>query len=184
MARAELAQVKAELAQALADKEHLTVELKSTVAKLEDQKKQTTAARDDALDQRWQKFVNQAELEICDRGGRKKLGGCREAVFAALSPDVRSAFSHCIRADQEQPSLREAGKDEMLPQFARYVNQDERATRDWYILLCDPSLPEAQMLAPSTAVLPAPPADEPTAAIVRDSPSRHRRRRHRAGRGW
>jgi regulator of replication initiation timing len=154
-ALAELADVKAQLIQALTEKDQLTVELKTTVAALEDQKKQTEDARaetkvaqDDALDQRWQKFLHEGELDICDRGGRKKLGGCREAVLTALGrPEVQSAFAHCIRAEQEQPSLHEAVKDESLPQFAQYVDQDAKPTRDWYVLLCDPSLPEASRFA-------------------------------------
>ena len=57
---------------------------------------------------------------------------------------MQSEFEHCIRSDQEVPFVREAEKDEILPQNARWMGEENRVTRGWYILMCDPSLPEAE----------------------------------------
>jgi chromosome segregation ATPase len=155
--REELAKVKAELAEtqeALAiaeeEKEKLLVELTQTQEELEDTKVELVAtreqrdeAREDALYNRWQDFLHHSQLEICDKGNRKKLGNCREEVTAALEdPERQSRFAHCIRSGQAQPMVRELEKDASLPEYSEMMNEEVKQVKGWFVEFCDPTLPE------------------------------------------
>lgn len=150
-AKAELEDLRAKLEVALEEKEEALAELERTVERLkatEDELDQTkeklSFAEKDVLNKRWTAFVQTAQLEVCDKGRRKKLGKCREAVEAAMGPEVEKAYRHCVKSGQAVPGLFEADrKVERLPDYSQYLNQDERIVRDWYITLCDPTLPEA-----------------------------------------
>ncbi len=150
-AKAELATLRTELATAVAQKVKLEQELQITVAKLEetevalaDQKLMTDRAKEDALTNKYERFKNDGQLEICEKGGRKKMGKCREGVIAYLSTDVvRDKFSHCVRSGQAVPAVFEMEKGATLPAFATWLNQDDKITKDWYLLMCDPTLPES-----------------------------------------
>lgn len=148
--RLELAETKQKLAVAEAEKERLLVELTDTQQELAatkeelvETKEQRDLAREDALYNRWQKFLAAAQLEICDKGNRKKLGGCREAVTAALAvPARQDKFAHCIRSGQAQPVVRELEKDASLPQYAEMMDEEVKQVKGWYVEFCDPTLPE------------------------------------------
>jgi small-conductance mechanosensitive channel len=155
--RAELAQVKAELAEtqealrvAEEEKEVLLAELTETKEVLAATEEALVVARDerdeareDALYNRWTDFLKDSQLEICDKGNRKKLGNCREAVMETLAVDARrDAFAHCIRSGQAQPLVRELVKDAELPQFAQMIDEDTKQVKGWYVEMCDPTLPE------------------------------------------
>jgi hypothetical protein len=151
--KAELAEAKTLLEQAEREKAALVQELATTVAQLEQteealekQTELTEIARDDALANKWSSFVNDAQLEICEKGNRKGLGKCRETVLASLDAAMSDRFEHCIRAGQEAPTLRELVKGETLPAYGRPLGEDDKRTRDWYVSLCDPTLPEADSL--------------------------------------
>lgn len=147
-AKAELEQVKQQLKQAIEEKEQLVVELKETLADLEEQKVETETWKQTAITNDWEAFLNQAQLDVCEKGNRKKLGRCREDVTAIVgTPEMKAKYEHCLKSGQEAPSLHEAGKDEQLPQFAEYLDQENKVVKDWYILLCDPTLPEAHTFA-------------------------------------
>jgi hypothetical protein len=149
-AKKDLAEARAELDVARQEKERLVVELTQTkeqLAKTEvalaDQKEQTTRAKEDALVNKWYRFINDAQLDICEKGNRKKLGGCREAVEGALMNNVRrDKFAHCVRSGQAVPTVRELMKGESLPDFSEMVDEEQKQTKDWYVLFCDPTLPE------------------------------------------
>lgn len=150
-AKKELAEVKAQLAQAQEEKARLVEELSATVAKLEETEERleeqiqlTQRAKEDALTNKWYRFLNDAQLDICEKGNRKKLGRCRETVVATLkTDDMQNRFAHCVRSRQATPSVHELQRGQELPQFSEYLNEDERVTRGWYVQLCDPTLPEA-----------------------------------------
>lgn len=151
-AKAELVEAQQALQIAQEEKNQLLDELKETVIKLEktedelvEQKRKTEYAKEDALTNKWFRFINNAQLEICERGNRKKLGKCREAVEGLLlDPAVRDQFTHCVRSGQATPSVHEIEKKASLPEFSRWLNQDDKIVRDWYLLLCDPTLPERE----------------------------------------
>lgn len=134
-ARRELADLEGRLERAIEEKEALVVELTHTREEVE-------IAQMDARSFKWRSFVQEAELSVCERGGRKRMGRCRETVAAALGPMVREHFEHCIQSGQEIPSLVEGERNAELPEFSQWLDQDNRITRGWYVRLCDPSLPE------------------------------------------
>ncbi|MFT6142934.1 MAG: uncharacterized membrane-anchored protein YhcB (DUF1043 family) [Myxococcota bacterium] len=142
-ARTELTTLKAELAAAVEEKEELFVQLRYTEEQLAEQRVETSVAREDALSFKWQTFVTASQLEVCEKGGRRRMGRCRETVTESIA-SFRTEFEHCIRSGQEMPGLQEAERTtEVLPMFSKWIDQEERITRDWYVLLCDPTLPEA-----------------------------------------
>jgi hypothetical protein len=156
-AKAELAAVKEELKKAIEEKEELVVELKKTLTELEDQKVKTKDAKEESRGNAWEAFVNGAQLEICEKGNRKKLGRCRETVVATFNDDMKAKYLHYMRSGQEEPSLALAEKEAELPQFAQFLDQENKILKDWYVLLCDPTLPEAEGGAP----IARPAEDEP-----------------------
>jgi hypothetical protein len=150
-AKAELETVKAQLKQAIDEKEAVIVELKKTLVELDTSKAETKVAKTESLGHEWDAFLNQSQLDICEKGNRKKLGSCREDVTAVVAT-YRTKYEHCIKSGQEAPTLHEAAKDFTMPQFGEYLNQDDKFVKDWYVMLCDPTLPEASGFAetPST----------------------------------
>jgi peptidoglycan hydrolase CwlO-like protein len=148
----ELADTKQKLAIAEAEKERVLVELTQTKEELAQTKEelvqtkeQRDQAREDALYNRWQKFLAAAQLEICDKGNRKKLGGCREAVTAALASKPRQdKFAHCIRSGQAQPLVHELEKDAKVPQYGEMMDEEIKQVKGWYVEFCDPTLPEKE----------------------------------------
>jgi Skp family chaperone for outer membrane proteins len=176
-AKAELEQVKMELAIALEEKHQLEVELTATVAQLEETEEKldhqvtlTERAKEDALTNKWHRFLNDAQLEVCEKGNRKRLGQCRETVLAKLTAsDVRDKFAHCVRSAQATPTVHEVGRDESLPDYSQYLDQNERVVKDWYVLLCDPTLPEADGFT-NEEHLPPTAAQDPTWDMPDDDP--------------
>ena len=150
-AKKELEEVREALVVAEEEKAVLVQELTLTEAKLEETEEKleeqielTDLAKEDALTNKWYRFINDAQLEICEKGNRKKLGKCRESIQDHLMVDtIRDRFAHCVRSRQATPTVLLMEKGEVMPQFAAYIDQEDRITKDWYILLCDPTLPEA-----------------------------------------
>jgi hypothetical protein len=150
-ARHELESLKMELVVVQQEKARLQVELAETVERLgrteealDDQVRMTDRAKEDALVNKWYRFLNDSQLEICERGNRKRLGQCREIVMAELgSTGVQTRFTHCVRSLQATPSVHEHEKGTTLPGFSRFINQEERVVKDWFIEFCDPTLPES-----------------------------------------
>lgn len=141
-AKKELGSLKRQLEQAEAEKAELVVRLAETQTQLDGQVVETEKAKGDATTQRWFAFTKDAQITICEKGNRKVLGKCRDTVDLIVRK-YRTDFERCVRDGQEQPSLKEATKNERLPEYARWLDESEKVTKGWYILLCDPSLPEA-----------------------------------------
>ncbi|HHO51943.1 MAG TPA: hypothetical protein ENK18_13945 [Deltaproteobacteria bacterium] len=149
-AKADLAEAEEQLVIARAEKERLVIELTETKqelavtkVKLDEQIVKTEHAKEDALVNKWYRFINESQLEICERGNRKKLGKCRETVQATLMTNTRrDRFAHCVRSGQAMPTVRELEKNGTLPDFSEMIDEEQKQTKGWYLLLCDPTLPE------------------------------------------
>ncbi|MBN2801038.1 MAG: hypothetical protein JXX28_18005 [Deltaproteobacteria bacterium] len=146
-AQTELADLSVKLARAVEEKEALVVELRVTKQELVEKTEEARIARNDSLENKWRTFQGRALLAVCEKGRRKKIGNCREKVAEELNAEMARRYTHCIRSGQSVPSLHELEKNEQLPQFAEFLDQESKVTKDWYILLCDPTLPEATDLA-------------------------------------
>jgi hypothetical protein len=147
------------------ERERLVLELEFTRTQLDTTKSELVVrsreaehARRDALEQRWQAFSSYAKLEVCEEGSEGKVDRCREVVEEALAPH-ESRFLECVRSNQAIPELRLRKTREQLPTTAALLDENNRITRGWYILFCDPDLPEAQDRTPPPA--PQPRRDTP-----------------------
>lgn len=150
-ARNQLASVTRQLSVAEDEKRQLQEALVATSSRLRETEEQLEVkigeaeeAKIDATEQKWWRFLADSQLEICEKGSRKKMGRCREAVQSYLKTNVvRNKFVHCVRSNQAVPAVDFLDRDETMPRFAEFMNQDDRIVRDWYVQLCDPTLPEA-----------------------------------------
>lgn len=149
-ARGALRTLETELERAIEEKETLMVELRRTEVALEEQEAKTDLAKEESLVFKWRSFVGYAQLEVCDKGLRRRMGRCRETVAAAFDREIRREFERCLKSGQEMPTVGEVDRPrrDELPAFAVWIDQDERVTRGWYVQLCDPTLPEPDQFAP------------------------------------
>ena len=150
----EIEQLKAERDAAVTERDELRTELQQTLKELDKQivraetfKAKAKEFKRKSTENDWSAFMAQAKLEICDKGTRKRHDKCHEAVEAALGPSVVNKFETCIDSYQARPQLRESVKGEELPNFAEWLPDDSKFTKKgWYIVFCDPTLPEGQTL--------------------------------------
>ncbi len=161
-AREELAEARLELKMLREVKDQLVDQLTATQQRLDKTESDlqaqvaiTDALRTDNLElksdmvvHRWFRMITEAQLDICEKGSRRRTEACRESVVSALS-DIRREFVHCVRSEQAAPTVEELPRDAPLPQFARMLQSDDRRLQGFYVQLCDPTLPEAPVLEAS-----------------------------------
>ncbi|MCB9682688.1 MAG: hypothetical protein H6733_14580 [Alphaproteobacteria bacterium] len=149
-AREQLSDLEQQLARAQEDKVKLLVDLKQTREALAGTRIELAAsearvveAKQEALDQRWTSFVQNAQLRICEGGNAAGVRLCRELVDARMSPHEKR-YKDCVRSGQAIPEVRKARRgEEIARDFTTWIDPDDRTLRDWYIYFCDPDLPEA-----------------------------------------
>lgn len=150
----EIASLRIQLAEAEAERDELRTELKQTLRDLDRQiaetrrfQAQAQHFKQESTRNLWAAFGANAKVEMCDRGSRRRHANCHETVDAVLAP-YQERFSSCVNAQQAVPVLRQGDrKDDTLPQFAEWLPDDNKFTRrGWYIIFCDPTLPEADDL--------------------------------------
>ena len=147
----EIAFLRIQLASAEEERDTLRKELKQTIKELDFQVVQTKKFKRKAKRYKmesttnlWSAFLANSKVKICDRGSRKRHEKCHEAVTEALSSQMRGRFTVCVDTYQSVPVLKQTVKDEPLPRYAVRLNEENKFTKKgWYILFCDPTLPEA-----------------------------------------
>jgi hypothetical protein len=153
-----LEQVKSQLIEQLtAAQQRLSVvqaELTQQVAITDVLRDENGRLEDEVIVQQWFRFVTESQLEVCERGGRKKTDDCRGSVVNEIA-QVKREFVHCVRSGQAAPAAALLAKGQAMPHFARMMNQDDKHLSGWYLQMCDPTLPE-QDLATAAAPTPAP----------------------------
>jgi predicted nucleic acid-binding Zn-ribbon protein len=153
---AELETLKTDLSTALADKARLEEDLVVSREETRVAQDETLVARDETrvaqgetVDARWNGFVSDAIVSICEKGNRNKLARCKEEVRASLSSQRASKFKQCVGSQQAQPRLirmDDKVKDPQMPRWSEWLDQDSSFSKDkWYITFCDPTLPEAEL---------------------------------------
>ena len=159
-ARAQLTTLESERQAAVAEKQQLLAALQqarqtlaSTQMQLANSQAQLVGAREETLDSRWTSFVQDAQLRLCATGSSDRVGRCRESVAEALVPH-KQRFKTCLRSDEAVPELRTAIATEDLPEAAAWLSRTDPEIRDWYLLFCDPELPEAGRGQPQPAPFP------------------------------
>lgn len=171
-AKQELEETKAALVKAETERDEFREQLQEalddldvTIKELEQAKEETREAKGRALNNRWAAFQGDVQLEICDHGGRRRMGKCREAVMAALTPAIEAKFRHCIKSGQAVPLVgKQEKRKDPLPDYGEFIDEDSRFTKSYWINYCDPSLPEAKYWADAN--------DEPinTSTAIDDEP--------------
>jgi predicted nucleic acid-binding Zn-ribbon protein len=148
---AEIGALKGKLSEATSERDRLVAELRDTLVKLDEANAAATAAQGEVRDvraqntgERWSRFVAEAKVELCEKGTVKRHETCHEAVAAAFDAKLRDRYVACVNSRQATPSLGQLEKGQSLPAFAVALPDDKAFTsKGWYVLLCDPTLPEA-----------------------------------------
>ncbi len=94
----------------------------------------------------WAAFTQRTKIDVCRQvteGGRAR---CREKVDAWFDDDRHARFASCVDAGQSVPTLWKRSGSHPLPSTADLVSvHDFGQAHNWYVVFCDPSLPEAQV---------------------------------------
>lgn len=147
----EVADLRVKLAAAESERDTLIVELKETIKELDTEIKARKKAealaqhyKTESTENLWSAFGANAKVEVCDRGTKKRHENCHESVDAAMEP-FKARFQTCVDTYQAVPVLKQREKKEdALPAFAEALPDDNKFTKKgWYIIFCDPTLPEA-----------------------------------------
>lgn len=147
----EIEDLKAQLATAKTERDDIMVELQATIKELKTEisaRKEAEAKaeyfKSESVEASWGGFVSTAKVDICDRGTRRRHDKCHEAVEAAMTPAIKERYAVCVNSFQAMPVLKQLEKKETLPSFAERLPDDNKFTDGgWYILFCDPTLPES-----------------------------------------
>ncbi len=146
---ADIATLRVQLASAEQERDELREELKETIVKLDKQIKETKKFKSKAKKYRrestqnlWTAFVNEAKVKGCNRGSKRRHDKCWTAFEAGLTGVMQERFTTCVNTYQAVPILRKVENGAALPSFAEWLPQDDRFTKNWYVIFCDPSLPE------------------------------------------
>ena len=147
----EVASLRVQLAAAEAERDDLREDLRETLVELDHQIRQTNKFKKKAKRYKqestanlWSAFSENAKVQICDRGSRKRHAKCHLAVNGAFNDSMRDKFTVCVDTYQAVPVLKKAEKGESLPLFSAWLPDDNKFTRKgWFVVFCDPTLPEA-----------------------------------------
>jgi len=154
----EIADLEVRLAQAESERDQLRTELQDTLVKLDheiaEKEKAVKLAKKykrESVDNLWTAFTANAKVEICDKGTRKRHENCHEAVDSAIASQ-QTRFTECVEKYDTIPVLKQGDAKSEIPAFADWVNPDSKYVntgvfnkQSWYVIYCDPTLPEAHV---------------------------------------
>ena len=147
----QIATLQIQLAAAEQERDELKVELQETLVELKKQVKKTQKFKAKAKKYKaqstanlWTAFKAQAKVKGCDRGSRKRHEKCHEAFNLSMTEKVEQRFYNCVDTYQAVPVLRKVNGGEELPPYSAYLSSESRFTKNWAIIFCDPTLPEAR----------------------------------------
>ena len=147
----EIATLQIQLAAAEQERDDLKVELQETLVELKKQVKKTQKFKAKAKKYKaqstanlWTAFQAQAKVKGCDRGSRKRHEKCHEAFNLSMTEKIKQRFYNCVDTYQAVPVLRKVDGGEGLPPYSAYLSSESRFTKNWAIIFCDPTLPEAR----------------------------------------
>ncbi len=147
--QAELTELQDQLTEAQAEQSRLREELTVSQEETRSAREETRVAQGETVDAQWAGFKADVVLSVCEKGNRKRMETCREEVRTALDGKRAARFKQCVGSRQAQPRLvrvDDKDKDPQLPKWSEWFNQESKFTENkWYIVFCDPTLPEARM---------------------------------------
>lgn len=145
----EIESLKFELAEARTERDALRADLKEALAEVDRQVKQNDRLRTTAVafkeassENLWYAFTNNAKVRICDRGTYKRRQSCEEDLDTWFDDKQHAAFTSCVNTQQAVPMLWKAEDDTIPAQAQRIDARDRERGDDWFVIYCDPSLPE------------------------------------------
>lgn len=121
--------------------EQTRADLEAEAAIREALQSERSALIERAITERWLRTINEAQLDVCEKVGRRRVDACREAVVRELK-EFRLEFVHCLRTNQAAPAVHRVARGQRLPSHATPLDEDDRFLGGWYVQLCDPTLPE------------------------------------------
>lgn len=142
--------LRAALETARAERDTLRTELREALAELDQQVKRNDRLMTTAVafktantENLWRAFTNNAKVRICDRGTWRRRQACEEDLDAWFDEEQHAAFTECVSTFQAVPMLWEADT-EVVPAHAALIDaRDRERGDDWYVIYCDPTLPES-----------------------------------------
>ena len=148
---ADIAQLQIQLAAAEHERDELKVELKKTLVELDKQVKETKKYKAKAKKYKrqstqnlWSAFRSQSKVVGCNPrflATKKSNENCHTAFDEALSKARHDRFTECVDTYQAVPVLKKLKRGQKLPSFSERL-EGSRYTKNWYIIFCDPTLPE------------------------------------------
>ena len=154
---AEVATMRVQLAAATHERDALKKELKSTLKKLDFQIKETKKYKKKArkykrqsVDNLWRAFVAESKKAACVTRGitqasaQKKHDECSAAFGAVFTSKIRERFKTCAHSQAGMPIFKKKGWFEKMPPFSAVLDPKgkNKYTKGYYIIFCDPTLPE------------------------------------------
>lgn len=138
------------LARAQDERDTLRKDLKEALAEVDRQvaentklRKTATAFKEANTENLWYAFTNNAKVRICDRGTHNRRESCMSEVDAWFDEAQHATFTSCVNTAQTMPILWEGDGQEVPPTAHRIAARDRERKDDWYVVYCDPTLPEA-----------------------------------------
>jgi len=147
---ARVKELEAELEVVTKERDELQSALDSTIVQLENQIEQTRKYRqkavyyrNESVSNQWLHFKEAAKTNICtERRLKNKRVECQEVLDQLLNKELEAKYSECVKSHQAVPLLREFEKKEARPTYTVALGESGYL-KDWGVVFCDPTLPEA-----------------------------------------
>lgn len=146
----EVSALRANLTAARQVRDRLRTDLAAALAAVDDQSLQTARAKSVALSwkkansrSQWIAFAADTKVALCDHGTRKKVDQCQTQVDAYFTDARFARYAECVEGGHATPVLLGTQKGAEVPQTAEPLSGKQLPRNHaWYVLYCDPSLPE------------------------------------------
>jgi len=146
--QAELSELQEQLVVAQTEQYRLQGALTVSQGETQEAREETRVSQGETVDARWEAFRTTVVLTVCEKGNRKRMETCRGEVQGAMDSKRAARFKQCVGSRQAQPRLMrvdDKDKDPELPRWSEWLSEESKfAGKKWYIVFCDPTLPEAR----------------------------------------
>lgn len=155
---AEVAGIRQNLLAARKVRDRLKTDLKAALAEVEAQTGEAARARvvaaswkEASTRSEWVAFAANAKAQLCDHGTKKRVERCRASVDGYFTAARFERYASCVEDGGATPVLLATRRDEPVLTTAERIESKELRGRDaWYVLYCDPTLPERVQLEASS----------------------------------
>ena len=124
------------------------VEFKDTVNKLDYQisqtKKYKAKAKSTKSNQRkiyGKHLLQKQEIKVAIEDPKNVMKNVGRPFDLSMNDTMKQRFTTCVNTYQAVPILKKAERGESLPSFSEWLSKENKYTKGWYVIFCDPSLP-------------------------------------------